>query len=210
MNKELKVFFENMCKSLKNSPGSIDMVFTAGTSILSEKAVDWSDFGISNIAEIHLAIEEIKGMCKNHQTLQDLSKSSLDDLFATLQDIAYHSAIFGIYFFAIENYFQRNVSKSELSNKNTINTCGHEVNPSAYLQHSSMRGRNGAQLMESILYEVTQGSLAFECVFSSDITDYSCKLSCLYELQRSLLSLQFTACELKERWWTNRLSPWAS
>ena len=204
MDDDLKIFFTNICDNLKNSSGSVDIIVTTGTSVLLERSDDWISYGISNLSEIHAAIKDIMDILREYEPDDSSRELPVDDLFAVLQDLAYHSAVFGVYFFAIESIFEEKIidlnspktdkeSRGTLEIRVAIPKCD-----SGDTDNSKNTGR-----FENIALEANKAYVAFDVVFSKDIENYPHKLSCLYELQRSLLSLQTIFIDFKKRWWTN-------
>lgn len=203
MMDEVKQFFNKLSDNLKNSTGSIDIIVTSGTSVLFEHADEWIRFGASNLTEIYDALKEIIAMFSHYEADKTSQEPPGNELFATLQDLAYHSAIFGVYFFAIENSFEeKNINSTtsglDKEKKGTFNM------KSAILKSDRGNTDNAEspKLMEMIANEASKAFTAFDIVFSNHSYDYSYKLSCLYDFQRSLLSLQMAFTILKKSWWT--------
>ena len=191
MNNELKVFFENISKNLKDSPGSIDVIATTGTSILSGDPGQWIDFGISNISEISISLQDIKDILKNYETSGVSEGIILDNLFPIMQDLSYHSAIFGVYYFAFENSFQNNMLDNDI-----LKIQRAELN--GITKETDFTEQPLKKLLQSILAEAINAEIYFKAVFLNENAD---KLAYLYKLQRSLLTLQIFACDLKKNWW---------
>lgn len=193
MDKQIKTFLRNICEKIQDSAGSVDTIFTSGTSILSENAEQWIGFGTSNVSEIYSHLEDIeRGIELNHE---NLLMAMLEDLLPALEDLAYHSAVFGIYFFSIEEILQLNITKAGISRL-----------PASHLQNIIIKMPDNAEesdnaFLESIVSEAKQAKTAFEDIFFSDVSDYSRQLISLYRLRQLLLCLEIRTSFLKELWW---------
>jgi len=203
MDNKIEVFFKNICDNLKNSSGSVDIIVTTGTSALLERSNEWMSCGISNLSEIHGALKDIRNILSQYEPNDSSRELSVDDLFATLQDLAYHSAIFSVYFFAIENVFEGKIIDLNTSKEDKESRGTFEMRAVPKCGCGDTDNSKNTKHFENIVLEASKAFGAFDVVFSNTIENYSHKLSCLYELQRSLLSLQSIFIDFKKMWWTH-------
>jgi hypothetical protein len=197
MNEKIRRYFEDICEKIRNSPGSVDTIFTSGTSILSENADQWIGFGVSNVSEIYSHLDSI--IQETNQNHQKPRAGVFQDLLPILEDLAYHSAVFGIYFFSIEDILQQNITKNGSSRIGSSSNQGNVMHIAIEMPDNPEEIKN--QFLGDMISEARQAITAFEIVFSSNVRDYPRQLLNLYELRRLLLSLEIRACYLKELWW---------
>ena len=197
MNEKIRKYFEDICEKIRNSPGSVDTIFTSGTSILAENADQWIGFGVSNVSEIYSHLNNIvQGANQNHP---NPPAGVFENLLPILEDLAYHSAVFGIYFFSIEDILQQNITKDGFSRIGSLKKHDRVMHIAIEMPDNPKEIEN--QFLSDMISEARQAITALEIVFSSNTHDYPRQLLNLYELRRLLLSLEIRACYLKELWW---------
>jgi hypothetical protein len=99
MNKsEFNALFEILCEGLKRSSGSIDTVQTSGVKILEAQGEHWIQHGASTFHDIHVCAADVEKMLAEYATYDDVKEQFMPDVFAILEDIAYHSSTLNIYY----------------------------------------------------------------------------------------------------------------
>jgi hypothetical protein len=106
MKIEISLFLQRAGIKLKDGSGSVEIISTSGTSILDEKIEHWVEYGVSNFDEIYLNVSDIVSMINCFESYEDDPSQFMYDIRAVLDDLSFHSSIYGIYFHNISNLFE--------------------------------------------------------------------------------------------------------
>jgi hypothetical protein len=98
----IRQFLTMVCGQLRQSPGSVEVIYTYGTSVLEEPSHHWIDFGVSNLMEIHTDVGSMIDMIKRFREYDDDLSLFMPELLGVMDDFAFHAAIFNVYFFSFE------------------------------------------------------------------------------------------------------------
>jgi len=119
VEKKISKFLERLSSRLEDTSGTIELIRTQGVSVLKTERDHWIQFGSFHLSEIYANSLEIKKMIRHHGEYNDDPSQFMYDILGLMSDLFSHSAIFYIYFGAIETtldesseYKERKVRRS--------------------------------------------------------------------------------------------------
>ena len=106
MEQKIREFMTLVSEQLRRSPGSIEMIRTCGTSALEEASPHWIEFAVSNLMEIHANVGSMIDMIRRFAEYDDKPSQFMYDFTEIMDDLAFHAAVFNVYFFSIEGVIE--------------------------------------------------------------------------------------------------------
>lgn len=98
---QFKIILRKVCADIKASFGSVDIVKTEGVQVLEQEGEHWIEVGATNLYEICARADDIKSMLANYGSYDDVKEQFMPDIFASWEDLIYHSSVFNIYYYSV-------------------------------------------------------------------------------------------------------------